>query len=70
MIATIIITSPQLSAIGNEQLSTKQIMGKMGLSHREHFRADILTVAISQGLISPTNTKIRITFDKNIFLLN
>ncbi|MDO4190161.1 MAG: hypothetical protein Q4D14_00555 [Bacteroidales bacterium] len=40
--------------IGNERLLAKEIMQRMGLTHREHFRADILLPALKVGLIERT----------------
>ena len=43
-----------LSALGNDTLSAAELMGRMGLTHRPHFRERYLTPALQSGLLERT----------------
>ena len=43
-----------LSALGDEELSAIELMGRLGLSHRPTFRKNYLNPALEQGLIERT----------------
>ena len=43
-----------ISALGNDTLSAAELMGRMGLTHRPHFRQLYLTPALQSGLLERT----------------
>ena len=46
--------SPWREAIGNDVLSTSEIMKRLGLSHRPTFRQNYLNPALSNGIVEMT----------------
>ena len=43
-----------LDVLGDDELSTSELMSALGLSDRKHFRASYLNPALDAGLVEPT----------------